>query len=305
MLARALDSPQRGPPGSPLLIHAISAHTTICTACQAPDAAAPARESTARPHHLGHAAHQHAQRAQQPESPDEAAAALSDIPHTSAAGAAQPVPQPSTDDSSGQCAHEAMAATVVPQGMVSEPSHSTVSLPTSQQHATVGSLPLAVEACRSGSSISGCKYCNRGTPLQGHEGDTGLADSRDDQVACIESKRGHSRRGSRHSLSTMEACAAFLTDTNSMFTPEASAPERSTAWTLASMQHNQARQHCSESSSCLRSACPATSDGLGTTKALEDSSQHQMDAACGAEADAKPPSGETSSSNEAWHACHM
>lgn len=305
MIARALDSPQSLPPGSPLVIHAISVRTGMRAICQASSTAASSRDSTAPSHHHGYSVHQRALNVQQPDSPNEADAALPDLLSTSSVGTTQSVQEPSVDDSSRQHAHETMAATAVPEGMVNEPSRSTFSLPASQQHTTLGSLPLAVEACRSGSSASSCKTCSSSMPLLGHEGDTKSADTRDEQVACNVSEQGLSSctRSSLHPLSAMKARPAFLTDTKDMLMLKANISESSITWTPASMQDKKARQHCSDSSSCSRSACPASSDGLGTGEAF-DIGQQPMDATCCAEPDAKPPSRETSSSNEAWHACH-
>ena len=294
MVARVLDPP-RNLPGSPVVIHAIAAHAGMCVACHA-DPLASAHGTSAQPQHDGSIGPQQTQGVRQDEPLDQADASLSELLPISAPGSPQPVQVTvgQVDSMTHPCEHRGLLRIVAGDA----PSCSPVSLSASQQHDTSGTLSHAAEACSSRAHASNCRCCSKWLPLKGR-------DATNEQVAGSMSDQGlDRRRSSRHSLSTVEACAAFLADTGGLSSLQAAAPTgSSTKRTVVSSslgQDRDASQHCQGSKSCPDSMCLALADGLGAGEQPRNGNQAQT--ACCEDADGQTPSHVTSSSNEAWHA---
>ncbi len=303
MVARMLDSP-RNP--SPVVIHAISAHAGICVARHACSPVASLHGTSAQPQYDDSIGPQHMHSVQRADLPNQADASQAEFVRIISTGCQQPLQEPVDQVNNMQDPCELLDTGMPRKVAVSVPSCSPTNFPASQQHEPMATQSNAAEACSSRGDTSNCKCCSKGMLLKVREADPGLADTRDEPVAGNMSDQELGRRSSRHSLSTVEACAAFLADTRGLSTLQAIAPESSTKRTVvdsSSGQHKDALQHCQDSEPCSQSVCLASVDGLGTEEQPMTGNQAQPDAACcGDDDDGEAPSRVTSSSNEAWHA---
>ena len=282
MVARVLESPHTLPPSSPVIVHAISAHAGVCVTRHTYMPVNALHGISAQPQCDSTSFRQQTQGVRQVNPQDQADASLSGLSRISSAGSLQPTQDPldQVDSMTDSCE----LLDTGPPRMVAVSLHpcNPDHLHANRQHGRLLTLSHAAEA------------------------DSRSTDLANEQVAGDMKDLGLDRRSSRHSLSTVEACAAFLADTTGLLTLQASAPtEGSTRQTDVDSslgEHKDAYQHCQDPKSCSQSACLAPVDGLGATEQPNPGNQIQTHAACCAETDGKAPSHVTSSSNEAWHA---